>query len=126
MSVMTTESSARPIGAAIERAPGTRRRPLRPGRGSGRTTRPQTQPPRPLRGPGLERDSIGVAHACRLAEPRAIESTCRLTDRGIALVLATGLAIATAALVVVGLTAVRVTGDSYLPSGQSGQISVQP
>ena len=125
MSVMTTERPA-PVGAAVERAPGTRRRPLRPGRGSGRATRPQAQPPRPVRGPELERDSTNVARGCRLAAPRAIESTLRLTDRGIALILVTGLAIATAALVVVGLTAVRVTGDSYLPIGQSGQISVQP
>ena len=125
MSVRTTERPVRPIGAP-ERAPGTRRRPLRPGRGSGRTTRPQAQPPRPVRGPELERDSSSVARGCRLVGTRAIESTWRLTDRGIALVLATGLAIATAALVVVGLTAVRVTADSYLPTGQSGQISVQP
>ncbi len=126
MSVMTTDKPARPIGAAVAGAPGTLRRPLRPGRGSGRATGPQAQPPRPVRGPELERDSTSVAQGCRLPAPDAIESTWRLTDRGIALVLATGLAIATAALVVVGLTAVRVTGDSYLPTGQSGQISDRP
>lgn len=125
MSVRTTERPVRPIDAP-ERVPGTRRRPLRPGRGSGRRTRPQALPPRPVRGPELERGRSGVARSCRLAEPQAIESTWRLTDRGIALVLAAGLAIVTAALVVVGLTAVRVTADSYLPAGQSGQIAVQP
>jgi hypothetical protein len=46
-------------------------------------------------------------------------SAWRLTDRGIALVLVTGLLIVTAALAVVGLTAVRVTGERYSDPGHS-------
>jgi hypothetical protein len=48
----------------------------------------------------------------------------RLTDRGIALVLVTGLLIVTAALAVVGLTAVRVTGERY--SGVGHSLLAQP
>ena len=113
MSVMTTDKPARPIGAAVAGAPGTLRRPLRPGRGSGRATGPQAQPPRPVLGPELERDSTSVAQGCRLPAPDAIESTWRLTDRGIAVAMALAAIILTTALVVIGLTAVRVTSTDY-------------
>jgi hypothetical protein len=39
--------------------------------------------------------------------------TWRLTDRGVAVVLVIGLMIMVAALTVVGLTAMSVTGDGY-------------
>nr|WP_294695114.1 hypothetical protein [uncultured Friedmanniella sp.] len=42
-----------------------------------------------------------------------------MTERGIALVLVTGLLIVTAALTVVGLTALRVTGERYAGAGQT-------
>ena len=43
----------------------------------------------------------------------------QLTDRGIAVVLVTVLMIVVAARAVIGLTAFRVTGDSYQGYGQS-------
>ncbi|MDN5763075.1 MAG: hypothetical protein L0H41_12260 [Microlunatus sp.] len=51
-------------------------------------------------------------------EARAGTSTSgwRLTDRGLAVVLVTGLMIMMAALTVVGLTAVKVTGEGYRAS----------
>ena len=48
------------------------------------------------------------------SRPRAGDSPSAASH----VILAAGLAIATAALVVVGLTAMRVTGDGYAPSGQ--------
>jgi hypothetical protein len=51
-------------------------------------------------------------------------SAWRLTERGIALVLVTGLLIVTAALTVIGLTALRVTGERYAGLGQT--VLVQP
>ena len=41
------------------------------------------------------------------------QSSWRLTDRGVAVVIVTGLMIMVAALTVVGLTAMRVTSDGY-------------
>ena len=43
----------------------------------------------------------------------------RLTDRGVAVVLVVGLMIMVAALTVVGLTAVQVTGSDYRPGGSA-------
>ena len=100
-----------------------RPRELRPGRGTGRQARPQARPARPLAAPRLDPTISASPSACRVVRPApepvqtARRSSWRLTERGIALVLATGLAIAAAALVVVGLTAMRVTGESF----QSGR-----
>jgi hypothetical protein len=113
-------------------APGRiRTRPLRPGRGTGRQTRPQARPAHPVAAPTLAAPLLTGAASpsgCRVERPRVVTATSakptsrsagwRLTERGIALVLATGLAIAAAAVVVVTLTALRVTGDSYQSSGQ--------
>ena len=115
MSVIANEETA-VVSTRIATAPGTRTRPRRAGRGSGRASRPQARPPRPVAGPDLAFDAPVLAHGCAVVRP--CEATrWRLTERGIALIIATGLAIATAALVVVGLTAMRVTGDGYAPSG---------
>ena len=103
--------TARP--AAPSRAPG------RPGRRAGRGTGPQARPARPLAGGTrvLRPQSCTVeAPAPRAA---AAGSSWRLTERGIALVLVTGLLIVTAALTVVGLTALRVTGERYADAGQT-------
>jgi Tfp pilus assembly protein PilX len=56
--------------------------------------------------------------------PLSRPSQWRLTDRGIALVLVTGLLIVTAALAVMGLTAARVTGERY--SGVGHSVLAQP
>lgn len=47
----------------------------------------------------------------------------QLTDRAIALVVVTGVVLVTAALAVVGLTAVRVTGDRYHVPASSPAVS---
>ncbi|WP_375426410.1 hypothetical protein [uncultured Friedmanniella sp.] len=47
----------------------------------------------------------------------------RLTERAIALILVTGLVVVTAALAVVGLTAVRVTGERYHAPQRSSNVS---
>ena len=54
----------------------------------------------------------------------AAGSSWRLTERGIAVVLVARLLIVTAALTVVGLTALRVTGERYAGAGQT--VLVQP
>src|SRR4029434_103941 len=62
-----------------------------------------------------------VALPARRAEPCPIVAApnrqvdWRLTDRGIAVVMVIAAMILTAALVVIGLTAVRVTGPDYGP-----------
>lgn len=121
MSVITSEETA-DAASRIAAAPGTRTRPRRPGWGSGRAARPHARPPRPVAGPELALGAPAQAHGCEVPRPvaaRLVEATSwRLTERGVALIMAVGLAIATAALAVVGLTAMRVTGDGYAPSGQ--------
>jgi hypothetical protein len=65
--------------------------------------------------------------ACAVPAPvptAAAGATWRLTERGIALVLVTGLLIVTAALTVIGLTALQVTGEGYVGAGQT--VLVQP
>jgi hypothetical protein len=75
-----------------------------------------------VRGPHLAVNGQPQLQGCTVRRPPA-PSIWRLTDRGIALIIATGLAIATAALVVVGLTAWRVTSDTYAPLGQVQNVS---
>lgn len=104
---------------------GVRRRALRPGWGAGRGTRPESRPVGSVPAPQLSPGPPGGPIGCRVVTPAepvirlpVAAGTYRLTERGIALVLATGLAIAAVALLVVSLTALRVTGDAYLPPGQ--------
>ena len=65
---------------------------------------------------------MGRAQACSLPSPQVSAApvgtmssapTWQLTDRGVAVVLVVGLMIMVAALTVVGLTAVKVTGAGY-------------
>ena len=51
--------------------------------------------------------------------PAAPTTTWQLTDRGVAVIVVAMLMIMAAAAMVVGLTALRVTGDSYVGAGQS-------
>lgn len=112
-------SRTAPVPPAPRHAPGRTRR--RPGRGTG----PEARPSRPLSTPVRARSAAQGPQACRVAPPApqpelvVRRSAWRLTDRGIALVLVTGLLIVTAALAVVGLTALRVTGDHYQAAGRS-------
>jgi len=119
----------RPAGASVapvSRSAGARRndhsvpRPLRrPARGSARTTKPALRPVSFCPSPALTARSTVPVRACVLPAPEPEVSlaptgatpTWRLTDRGVAVVLVVGLMIMVAALTVVGLTAVKVTGE---------------
>ena len=98
---------------------------VRPGRRAGRGARPQARPdqglpaPRSLLAPGVRACApVGPAHVRIAAKTR-----WQLTERGIAVVLVTLAMIATAALAVVSLTALRVTSDGY--QAGTGQYAVQ-
>lgn len=96
-------------------------RPLRPHRRSGRRTGPDARPARRPTGTVLARSRALPARSCQVASPAVAVRPAhwRLTDRGIALVLVVGLLICTAALAVVTLTALRVTGVRYHGAGES-------
>ncbi|SDS33001.1 hypothetical protein SAMN04488543_1521 [Friedmanniella luteola] len=99
------------------------RAPGRPRRRTGRGTGPQARPARPLAG-GTR---VLRPQACAVdapAAPAVASAGWRLTERGIALVLVTALLIVTAAVTVVGLTALRVTGERYADAGRT--VLVQP
>ncbi|GAB2582394.1 hypothetical protein GCM10009593_21940 [Microlunatus antarcticus] len=102
----------------------TRTTPRRPGPGVGPTARP-----RRLRftAPAVAGSSTG-ARAC--APARAVEPVSRswrLTERGLAVVLVMAAALVAASIAVVGLTALRVTGESYQPSHSvAAPVLVQP
>ena len=113
-----TDTATRPRGGRGLQQP-TRLTP-RPGRGAGRGRRPQTRPPRPVPAPSLGVDAlVETTLEPALPAPAIRQSSWRLTQRGVALVLVAGLMIAAAAVTVLTLTAVRVTGDNYVPYGQS-------
>lgn len=127
MNVTTLEASATtaaPPRPSARLAAAPTQAPSRPRRRTGRGTGPQARPFRTLPAPGLTRSPKLRPQSCSVPTPAATppdrsSSSWRLTDRGIALVLVTGLLIVTAALAVVGLTAVRVTGERYSDAGQS-------
>ena len=106
-------------GAERSMAPARPVRPaIRPGRRDGRGGGPQARPARALRGSRTLARAGG--RGCSPAVDTVSSSApWRLTDRGIAVVLVTGMMIMVAALVVIGLTALRVTSDGYVAHGQS-------
>jgi len=133
--VDTTERTAGPRSSTTQRPRALRpatpsTAPARPGRRTGRGTGPAARPARRPGASPVVRTAIPAGRSCTVAAPTpapsrpTAPSTWRLTDRGIALVLVTGLLIATAALAVVGLTAVRVTSEHYHHGG--GSALVQP
>ncbi len=108
------EPSVEPAG------PPARTRPRRSGPGVGPAARPRrlrfTAPPAP-------------AQTCRVQAPAVAAvppqpQTWRLTDRGLAVVLALAAALVVASVVVVGLTALRVTGEGYRASHASDAVVV--
>jgi hypothetical protein len=108
---------------AIEEIAADRARPtLSPiapaGRAGGRGLRPNTRPARAVPPPSLAAPARRAPQAC-VAEPALSSASMRLTDRGIGAVMVVGLMIMVTALVVIGLTALRVTGPGYVPAGQS-------
>jgi hypothetical protein len=88
------------------------------GRAAGRGLRPNTRPVRAVPPPSLGVSARRTPKAC-VAEPTLGSASMRLTDRGIATVMVVGLMILVTALVVIGLTALRVTGPGYVPAGMS-------
>jgi hypothetical protein len=68
--------------------------------------------------------SNGAVRACRVDPVIRPSAPWRLTDRGIALVLAVAAVIVMAAITVIGLTAWRVTGPGYQATGVS-QVSLR-
>jgi hypothetical protein len=98
-----------PVHPAPARPGPTRTRPRRPGPGVGPTARPRrlrfSAPPRPLSG----------ARACEAAPVSAAPRSWHLTERGVAVVLVVAAALVAASVMVVGLTALRVTSESYHP-----------
>lgn len=123
-------AGSRPTGAAACDPMATRRLdpPLprrvrrRPARGSGRGAGPILRPVSSRR-PRLSLQKP-MAHACQLPAPEPATASVeavphvgwQLTDRGVAVVLVVGLMIMVAAMTVVGLTALKVTGGGYQAS----------
>jgi hypothetical protein len=100
--------------------PVRRVRPGRTGRrGPGRIGGPTLRPSSFWAAPATARRAGPAARSCTPSpSPSLIATpvsypTWRLTDRGVAVVLVIGLMIMVAALTVVGLTAMSVTGDGY-------------
>lgn len=96
----------------------------RPGRGSARGRSPQARPGRAVPAPSIQTSPAVPVRGCvaERAVVTARPTRWQLTDRGIAVVLVTVLMIVVAALAVIGLTAFRVTGDSYQGYGQSQSV----
>lgn len=123
MSAMTAELF-RPeaINAAAGTAPTSRRaaaptrprRPVtrRPAHGTGRASAPVA---RPVRGTPALTLAPGARTRASSCTVDASPARWRLTDRGIAVVLVTGLMIVAAAVAVVSMTALRVAGEHYQP-----------
>ncbi len=89
---------------------------VRPARRAGRSVSLQSRPVRlvPPPVPAAARPVIGpTIRSCAVAEG----TRWRLTDRGIAVIIVVGAMIIAAGVMVVAMTAVRVTSDTYQPSG---------
>lgn len=95
-----------------------RARPQRPGRGTGRATGPQLRPGRGVAAPSLRPHRTALPSSCAVSAP-ARAGGWQLTDRGIAAILVALTVITVAAVMVVGLTALRVTSPTYQAYGQS-------
>ncbi len=107
-----------PSGRSTGTRPATR-----PGRGSARGRAPQARPGRAVPAPSIQTSPAAEVRGC-VAEHAVLAArptTWQLTDRGIAVVLVSIVMIVVAAVAVIGLTAFRVTGDSYQGYGQSAQ-----
>jgi hypothetical protein len=61
--------------------------------------------------------AVRHVHACTAAA--RVSAQARLTERGIAVILLAATVLLVAAVVVIGLTAVHVTGPNYVPYGQT-------
>ena len=128
---MSTATLSAPMAQTASQQPALLDQPVRPrparvrpaGR-SGRSLAPRSRPARPLAPPSLAPALQAGAHSCSgesagsvvvVLPATRVRTGLRITDRGIALIIVTGAMIVLAAVTVVGLTALRVTGDSYQP-----------
>jgi hypothetical protein len=126
--------------AIVDQSSPSRLRPApvgQPGRRPARKRGPLARPARPAPiPPWLPADSQPAGgsrrvvrpcpdpvRACRIDRAPRASTPWRLTDRGIALVLALTVMIVVAAVTVIGLTAWRVTAPGYQASGVSQQLS---
>lgn len=111
--------------AATRPLPSRRLRPRRPGRGSGRAAAPTLRPATFWPASGVSRRPRTRGRSCVMPQPQIAavsvsEPTWQLTDRGVAVLLVVGLMIMVAALTVVGLTAITVTGEGYRATVSAG------
>ncbi len=103
---------------------------VRPGRRRDSVTGPSARPVLFAPAPAARIPAVSGPHGCQaeaavVIAPLVSPSTWRLTDRGIAVALVAMLMIVVAALTVIGLTALRVTGESYAQPGQISRSQAQ-
>lgn len=111
--------------AAARPLPGRQLRPRRPGRGSGRDAAPTLRPATFWPASDVARRPRTQGRSCVMPQPQIAavavsEPSWQLTDRGVALLLVVGLMIMVAALTVVSLTAITVTGEGYRATVSAG------
>ncbi len=109
---------ANPTRRADRKGAGSRR----PSRGAAREAQPWAQPRTAVAGPRVRQLDPAVARSCRIdgtVPIRDLDFDWRLTRRGVTVIMIIGLAIAAAALTVIGATVARVTADDYRPTVQS-------
>ena len=108
----------------------TRTSPRRPGPGVGPTARPRRLrfvAPAVMRTPSGPRACEVAPAPAQVHAPRPSGQTWRLTERGLAVVLVMAAALVAASIAVVGLTALRVTSESYHPGHvAAAPVLVQP
>ena len=85
----------------------------RAGSSPGRGARPQSRPITGVEVPAASILRSASARACVAGPAQA--APIRLTERGLAVILLTGLLLLVTAATVIGLTAFRVTSPDYLP-----------
>jgi hypothetical protein len=104
------------VGGATQ-IPGELTQPSRrPDPATGRGVRPRSRPPATL-GPFVNGRDLQEVRACT-----ADAAPLRLTERGMAVIMVTALMLLVSAVVVIGLTVVRVTGPNYVPYGQTSGV----
>jgi hypothetical protein len=103
-------------GGATE-VPGELTHPSRrPDPATGRGVRPRSRPPAAFN-PRVTGGGLQEVRACTAEAPPP--APLRLTERGMAVIMVAALMLLVSAVVVIGLTVVRVTGPNYVPYGQT-------
>ena len=86
---------------------------------TGRGVRPRSRPPA-VSSPFVTGRGVREVRACTAEAAHA--APLRLTERGMAVIMVTALMLLISAVVVIGLTVVRITGPNYVPYGQTAGI----